>query len=89
MACEALGFCAPGEGQRLLDEPRLAVNPSGGFLSANPSFASGLVRVAEAALQVMGRAGDRQVKGATVALAHAASGLAAQAHTVAILAAET
>jgi len=89
MACEGLGFCAPGEGQRLLDEPRLAVNPSGGFLSANPSFASGLVRVAEAALQVMGRAGDRQVKGATVALAHAASGLAAQAHTVAILAAET
>ena len=88
MAYEALGFCEPGGGQRLLDDPGLAVNPSGGMLSANPYFASGLVRVAEAALQVMGRAGERQVKGATVALAHAVSGLGGQAHTVAVVGAE-
>lgn len=88
MAYEGLGFAKAGEGARLLDDPRLAVNPSGGVLCANPSFASGLVRVAEAALQVMGRAGERQVKGATVALAQAVSGHAAQAQTVVILGAE-
>ena len=88
MAYEGLGFAKAGEGARLLDDPKLAVNPSGGVLSANPYFASGFVRVAEAALQVMGRAGERQVRGATVALAQAASGHAGQAHTVAILGAE-
>ena len=88
MAYEGLGFAKAGEGARLLDDPRPAVNPSGGVLSANPYFASGLVRVAEAALQVMGRAGERQVRGATVALAQAASGHAGQAHTVVILGAE-
>ncbi len=85
MAYEGLGFCGPGEGPRIVDDPRITVNPSGGVLSANPSFASGLVRVAEAALQVMGRADGRQVSGARIALAHASSGLAGQAHTVVVL----
>lgn len=85
MAYEGLGFCGPGEGHRFLGQPTLGVNPSGGVLCANPSFASGLVRVAEAALQVMGRAGGRQVRGARTALAQAMSGLGGQAHTVVIL----
>ena len=45
------------------------VNPSGGVLSSNAIGATGLLRVAEAALQVQGRAGERQVPGASLALA--------------------
>lgn len=88
MAYEGLGFCRAGEGQHLVGDPGLAVNPSGGVLSANPYFASGLVRVAEAALQVMGRADAHQVPGTTVALAHASGGLGGQLHTVVVLGAE-
>jgi acetyl-CoA C-acetyltransferase len=47
------------------------VNPSGGVLSSNPIGASGLLRFAEAANQVRGRAGEHQVDGARVALAQA------------------
>lgn len=77
---EALGLCGDGDGWRMLVagdtmlEGRLPVNPSGGVLSTNPIGASGMLRVAEAALQVMGRAGERQVDGARTALAHAYGG---------------
>lgn len=40
---------------------RIPVNPSGGVLSTNPIGASGLLRVAEAALQMRGDAGPHQV----------------------------
>jgi acetyl-CoA C-acetyltransferase len=50
------------------------VNPSGGVLSSNPIGASGLLRFAEAAMQVMGRAGDHQVADARTALGHAYGG---------------
>ena len=72
---EALGFCAEGEAGRLVEDHltdmdgELPVNPSGGVLSTNPVGASGVIRVAEAALQIMGRGGDRQVDGAALALA--------------------
>lgn len=72
---EALGFCADGEAARLIEkgvtemDGALPVNPSGGVLSANPVGASGVIRVAEAALQIHGRAGDRQVDGVHLALA--------------------
>jgi acetyl-CoA C-acetyltransferase len=52
----------------------LPVNPSGGLLGANPIGAAGLVRFAEAALQVRGAAGEHQVDGARLALGHAAGG---------------
>ena len=52
------------------------VNPSGGVLSSNPIGASGMLRFAEAALQVRGMAGEHQVDGATVALAQAYGGAA-------------
>ena len=64
---EALGFCGPGEGPRLAwdgvtdMDGELPVNPSGGVMSSNPIGATGLIRVGEAALQVMGRAEARQV----------------------------
>jgi len=72
---EALGFCAEGEAGRWIDEGvtemdgELPVNPSGGVLSANPVGASGIIRVAEAAMQVMGRAGAHQVPNVRTALA--------------------
>jgi acetyl-CoA C-acetyltransferase len=72
---ENLGFCAMGDGGRLIDEGitqmdgALPVNPSGGVLSTNPVGATALIRVAEAALQVMGEAGEHQVDGVRRALA--------------------
>jgi acetyl-CoA C-acetyltransferase len=80
MWLENLGFCAPDTGWRLTESGateitgRLPVNPSGGVLSSNPIGASGLLRFAEAALQVMGRAGEHQVDGARTALGHAYGG---------------
>jgi acetyl-CoA C-acetyltransferase len=64
---EALGFCAEGESSRLAEDGvtaldgELPVNPSGGVLSTNPVGASGVIRAAEAALQIHGRGGRRQV----------------------------
>jgi acetyl-CoA C-acetyltransferase len=80
MWLENLGFAAAGDGWRLTEAGeteiggRLPVNPSGGVLSSNPIGASGLLRFAEAALQVMGKAGDHQVPGARTALGHAYGG---------------
>jgi acetyl-CoA C-acetyltransferase len=80
MWLENLGFAAAGDGWRLTEAGeteiggRLPVNPSGGVLSSNPIGASGLLRFAEAALQVMGQAGDHQVPGARTALGHAYGG---------------
>jgi acetyl-CoA C-acetyltransferase len=47
---------------------------SGGVLSSNPIGASGMIRFAEAALQVRGQAGEHQVAGARRALGHAYGG---------------
>ena len=80
MWLENLGFAEPGRGWRLTEagETRiggaLPVNPSGGVLCSNPIGASGLLRFAEAALQVMGKAGAHQVAGARTALGHAYGG---------------
>lgn len=91
MEYEALGFCKEGEGGKFIDSGvpfingELPVNPSGGMLSSNPYTAVGLFRVAEAALQVSGRAGSRQVPEARVSLAHGMSGLCGQNNYVVIL----
>ncbi|KPU90612.1 acetyl-CoA acetyltransferase [Variovorax paradoxus] len=77
---ESLGFCARGTAQNLSDEGafdmggQLAVNPSGGTLCTNPIGVTGLVRIIEAARQVMGTAGDMQVANVHNALATAAGG---------------
>lgn len=46
----------------------LPVNPSGGVIACNPIGATGLIRCAEAALQVMGKAEARQVPDVNFAL---------------------
>lgn len=71
---EDLGLCGRFEGARLINDGvtemdgELPVNPSGGVLASNPIGATGLQRVAEGALQIMGRAEKRQVDGAKKAL---------------------
>ena len=80
MWLENLGFTPEGQGWKLTEAGeteiggRLPVNPSGGVLSSNPIGASGMLRFAEAAMQVMGRAGEHQVDGARTALGHAYGG---------------
>lgn len=88
---EGLGFCGRGEGGMLIDSGvtkmrgKLPVNPSGGVLPGNPNGVAGMTRVAEAVLQLRGEAGDRQVKGAKVALAHGVTGICGQHQCVMIL----
>ncbi|MFH1091616.1 MAG: hypothetical protein V1742_08600, partial [Pseudomonadota bacterium] len=60
-------------------------NLSGGMLAGNPLILGGLIRAAEAALQLKGEAGERQVAKAGRALAHGVMGPAGQFHTVAVL----
>ena len=78
---ETLGFCDRGEGARYLAEGRsridgdVAVNPSGGLISrGHPVGATGVAQLAEAYEQLTGRAGQRQVPGAQVAVTHVTGG---------------
>ena len=80
MWLENLGFAEEGKGWKLTLEGvtklggDLPINTSGGVLSTNPIGASGMIRFAEAALQVRGMAGEHQVEGAKVAMGHAYGG---------------
>ncbi len=82
MWMENLGIAGEGEGWKLTEsgatsmEGDIPVNCSGGVLSSNPIGASGMLRFAESALQVRGRAGEHQVDGARLALGHAYGGAA-------------
>jgi len=77
---ECFGFCDMGEACKLVEDGvvlrggELPCTPSGGVLCTNPIGATGLIRVGEAALQVTGRSGDRQIPGAKTALSHAMGG---------------
>lgn len=88
---EGLGFCAKGEGGKLMDSGatdmggELTVNPSGGVLSGCPYTVEGAARIAEAVLQLRGEAGARQVSGARTALAHSTMGACGQWQQVMIL----
>ncbi|MCB9586653.1 MAG: thiolase domain-containing protein [Polyangiaceae bacterium] len=80
MWLENLGFCDEGEGWKLTEQGvtaldgDLPINMSGGVLSTNPIGASGMIRFAEAAMQVRGQAGEHQVDGAKIAMGHAYGG---------------
>jgi acetyl-CoA C-acetyltransferase len=80
MWLENVGLAERGQGWRMVDRGetvlggRLPINPSGGVLSTNPIGASGMIRFAEAALQVRHLAGERQVDGAQIAMGHAYGG---------------
>jgi acetyl-CoA C-acetyltransferase len=80
MWLEGHDIASAGEGWKMTDRGdteitgSFPVNPSGGVLSSNPIGASGMLRLAEAALQVRGQAGEHQVGGARVALGQAYGG---------------
>jgi len=82
---EGLGLCNEGKGGKWIDQDgpeKNHVNCSGGMLAGNPLMIGGLVRAAEAVLQLRGEAGDNQVNGAKTALAHGVMGPAGQFHSV-------
>ena len=80
MWLENLQFAGPGDGWRMVEDGAtqmdgdLPVNMSGGVLSSNPIGASGMLRFAEAAMQVRGQAGEHQIDGTKIALGHAYGG---------------
>lgn len=77
---EDLGFCAKGEGAAFVEDGRIApggalpVNTNGGGLSCVHPGMYGLFTMVEAAQQLAGAAGERQVPDARLALAHGNGG---------------
>jgi acetyl-CoA acetyltransferase len=77
---EDLGFCAKGEGGAFVEGGRiapggsLAVNTNGGGLSCVHPGMYGLFTIVEAARQLAGEAGERQVKDAKLAIAQGNGG---------------
>lgn len=81
LAVEDLGFAKKGEGGRLAAQGitardgKIPVNPSGGLKAkGHPLGATGTAQVHEIFLQLRGEAGDRQVAGPEVGLAHNVGG---------------
>jgi acetyl-CoA acetyltransferase len=78
---EDLGFCEKGEGGEFVSGGRispggeLAVNTNGGGLSYNHPGMYGLLLLVEAARQIRGVCGERQVADANVALVHGNGGV--------------
>ena len=82
-AYEDLGLAAEGEGWKLVEDGtvfmggKCPVNPSGGLLSrGHPIGATGVAQICELALHLRGEAGDRQVDGARIGVAHCLGGQA-------------
>ena len=82
---EALGFCPEGEGGFFAESGAtkiggtIPINPSGGLESrGHPIGASGLAQIHELVTQLRGKAGNRQVQGARIALAENGGGALGQ-----------
>ncbi|MBV9283800.1 MAG: thiolase domain-containing protein [Acidimicrobiia bacterium] len=90
MWMENLAFAPEGEGWKMTDDGATAmdgdmpINPSGGVLSSNPIGASGMIRYAEAAMQIREQAGEHQIDGVRTAMGHAYGG-GAQFYSMCIL----
>lgn len=94
MFLEDLGFCERGDGGAFVEAGeielggRLPVNTSGGLLSyAHPGNPGALLLAVEAARQVRGECGARQVPEARISLVHAEGGIMSS-HASAILSSE-
>lgn len=86
---EDLGFCPKGEGGRFVADGAIApggtlpVNTNGGGLSCVHPGMYGIFAMIEAVRQLRGEGGDRQVPGATTAVAHGNGGtLSSQATAI-------
>lgn len=81
LTLEALGFCGRGEGGAFVSGQRTApggdfpLNTNGGGLSCIHPGMYGLFLLMEAARQLWGECGDRQVPDARIALAHGTGGV--------------
>lgn len=88
---ENLGFCKRGEGGGFVEGGRIAlggelpINPDGGGLSNNHPGMRGIFLVIEAAKQLRGECGERQVEGARIGLAHGTGGTIGSMHSGATL----
>jgi len=88
LSLEALGFCKPGEGGPFVSNQNTApggafpMNTSGGGLSALHPGMFGIFLLIEAARQLRGECGDRQVAGASTALVHGTGGTLSSGATV-------
>jgi acetyl-CoA acetyltransferase len=92
---EDLGFCAKGEGGSFVEGGRIApggslpVNTNGGGLSCGHPGMYGLFTLIEAARQLAGEGGDRQITDARLALAHGSGGVLSSQVTVILGSEET
>ena len=88
LSLEALGFCERGDGGAFVSGGRIApggafpLNTNGGGLSALHPGMYGLFLLIEATRQLHGDAGERQVNGCEIALAHGSGGNLSSAATV-------
>jgi acetyl-CoA acetyltransferase len=89
---EDLGFCGKGEAPAFIADGRLRPGgglpsmTSGGGLSYCHPGALGILLLIEAVRQLRGEAGDRQVPGASIAVAHGTGGLAFSTASTVVLA---
>lgn len=85
---EDLGFCEKGEGGAFVEDGKLGpggslpMNTNGGGLSYTHPGQYGMFLLVEAARQLRGEAGARQVPGAQVAVAHGSGGVLSTMGTV-------
>jgi acetyl-CoA acetyltransferase len=95
LALEDLGFCAKGEGGAFVEDAGLGpggarpTNTNGGGLSYTHPGMYGMFLLVEAARQLRGECGDRQVPGASVAVAHGCGGVLSSTSTVVLGTEET
>ncbi|HET7579191.1 MAG TPA: acetyl-CoA acetyltransferase [Bacillales bacterium] len=88
LTLEALGFCKPGEGGDFVSGQRTApggefpMNTNGGGLSYCHPGMYGIFLLIEAARQLRGECGHRQVKNAKLALVNGTGGVLSSASTV-------
>jgi len=92
---EDLGFCAKGEGGAFVEGGRIApggelpVNTNGGGLSCVHPGMYGLFTMVEAARQIAGSCGERQVADVNLALAHGNGGVLSSQATLILGSADT
>jgi len=88
LTLEALGFCGTGEsgafvsGQRTAPGGAFTMNTNGGGLSYCHPGMYGIFTMIEAARQLRGECGPRQVEGARLALANGTGGVLSSAATL-------